>query len=489
MTKAVIVIGAGIGGLAAALRLAQAGCDVTVLEKNPRVGGLLGATQARGFSWTPGPPAFGALPQLRALFETLGRDLDDYLRLQPLDPQTRFFYPDGEAFNIHRDWTETTAEIARIQPDDVAGYLRFLAFAARVHASRRYGFGPRESAAGALFLSWLSAGPFRSASSASSRFVRSEQIRRALAHCLSHSGGSVYALPAALCELAHTLLSDGLWHPRAGLQAIPQALAKLAAEFDVSIRLACPVGRIVIERERAVGVALEKDDEFLRADAVISSIDPISTARYLLPADAISPVALRRQVKTPMSSSAFFLLLGIRGSFHRLAHYNVFFSADGRAEADQLFQRGALPDDPTISLTITSKTDPGDAPVNQENWLMQVQAPPLSARIDWSTEAATLRDRILAILENRHGLDLRDRIRVEKRITPVDLARHLGVWRGALYGPLPHGRRTALNPPQIRSPYAGRLYQAGNAVIAGGGMPHALLSAEAAAAALLRDLR
>ena len=488
MPQSIIVIGAGISGLAAASRLAHAGYRVTVLERNPQVGGLLSEYRARGFSWTLGPPAFYAVPQLRALFDDLGRALDDYLRLLPLQPQTRFFYPDGEVFNSSRDWTATAAEIARIAPDDIAGYLRFLAFAARIHASRHYGFGKSEIGSGSLLTSWLGAGPFRSAHSASRRFVRSETLARALVHCHSQSGGSAYAIPATFCELAHATLSAGLWHPREGLQAIPQALADLAAEFDVAIRLACPVKQIAIERNRAIGVILEGADEFLPADAVVSSRDPISTARYLLPEGAISSVALRRLVQTPMSCSAFYIMLGLRGTFPQLAHHNVFFSADARRESDQLFERAVMPDDPTISLTITCKTDLQAAPLNQENWLIQVQAPPLSERIDWSTQTAIVRDRVLSKLEGSLGLDLGDRIRVEKLLTPADLARLTGVWRGALHGELPHGRRAALATPRIRNPFARGLYHVGNAVVAGGGMPQALLSAKAALAMLRRDL-
>lgn len=488
MSHSVIVIGAGIGGLAAAVRLAHAGCEVTVLEKNSQVGGLLRDVQARGFRWNLGAPALYALRQLKALFDDCGRNLADYLRLLPLEPQTRFFYADGAVFNLRRDWTATAAEIARIQPDDVAGYLGFLAFAARLHAMRNFGFGEAEAAPGTLLGSWLRAGPFRSAHSASRRFLRSEKLQRALAYCLSHSGGSAFAVPAAFCELAHPILSDGLWVPPNGSQAIPQALAKLAAELDVAIRLGCPVKRIVIERNQAIGVESEADGEILRADAIVSNLDPVSTARYLLPEGAISPVARRRLAQTPMSSSAIIMLLGVRGTVPRLAHHNVFFSADARAESDQLFKRALMPDDPTISLTVACRTDPQSAPVNQENWLIQVDAPPLSPGIDWSTQAAIVRDRLLNKLEVGLGLELRERIRAETLLTPADLARSFGKWRGALHGELPHGRRAALSQPQIRSRYARRLYQVGNAVVAGGRLPHALLSAEAAVAALRRDL-
>ena len=488
MSKSVIVIGAGIGGLAAALRLAQAGCDVTVLEAKPRVGGFLSEYRAGGFSWTIGPPAVYAWRQLEALFDALGRNLDDCLRPLPLDPQLRFFYPDGSVFNIHRDWTATAEAIARIEPADVSGYLRFLAFAARQHERRRYGFGSSESPPAMRLRSWLRAAPFRSAHSAIRRFARSEKLARALAHCLSLSGGNIYAMPATACELAHGILSDGLWRPRDGIRAIPEALAQLATESDIDIRLNCGAQRIEIERKRAVGVTLAANGDFLPADAVISNCDPISTARDLLPAEALSPVELRRLARRPLSSSAFIMLLGIRGSFPLLARHNIFLPADERLESERIFSRGLMPEEPAIWLNVTCKTDPRDAPVNQENWLIQLQAPPLSERIRWETESAALRERVLNILERRLAVDLRERIRVEKLLTPADLANISGAWRGALHGELPQGPRAALSKPRIRSRYAQGLYQVGNAVVAGGGMPQALLSAEAAAELLLRDL-
>ncbi len=488
MPKSIIVIGAGIGGLAAAIRLAHAGYDVTVLEQNPQVGGTISDYHAGGFSWTIGPPAFSAKPQLDALFHDLGRNGEDYLHWRAIDPQTHFFFPDGAVFNTYRDWTQTAAEIAQIEPGGVAGYLRFLAYAARIHDARRLGFGKRESGTASLIGSLLRAGPFHSAYSAASRFVRSENLVRALAHCASYSGGSPYTVPATVCELAHTILNDGLWHPRGGLVAVPQALAKLADEFHVSIRLKSPVKRIEIERNTAIGVTLQADGEFLRADAVVSNLDPISTARYLLPEEAVSAPALRRLAQTPMSCSAFIMLLGIRGSFPQLAQHNVFFSADYRAECDQIFRHAVPADDPTMTLSISCKSDPTSAPFDQENWLIMVNAPALSEKTNWADLRYVVRDRILTILAERYGLDLRDRIRVEKHLTPADLSQMSGAWRGALYGELPQGFRAALARPQIRSRHARHLYQVGGAVLPGGGLPQALLSAKAAAALLRQDL-
>lgn len=481
MARSVVVIGGSLGSLAAAARLAQAGFEVTLLEKNAQVGGQIRDFQAAGFRWSIGPPVFAARPLLEELFDDLGRELKDYLRLLPIDPQTRYFYSDGATYDSRLDWSATAAEIAQIDAQDVSGYLRYLAYAARIHQLRRYGFGR------SLRRSWLRAGPFASADAAIRRFIRSDKLRRALMHHVSESGGNPFAVPAAYSELAHADLNSGLWQPRDGLGAIVWALEKLAAELEANIRLGSPVAHIETEQGKAVGVALE-NGEFLRADAVVSSYCPISTARYLLPEGAISATTLRSLAQTRMSSSEFVLLLGIRGTSHQLAHHNVFFSEDPRAEFEQIFQRGVMPADPTIRLTISSKTDPPSAPGNQENWLIRVSAPTLSEKVNWATEAMVVRDRILSTLQQRYSLELHDRIRFERHLTPADLAQLSGAWLGALHGELPHGRRTAMTRPQIRSPHVKRLYHVGGAVVPGGGLPQALLSAKAAAALLIRDL-
>lgn len=481
MAKSVVVIGGGLGGLAAAIRLAHAGLDVTVLDKNAQVGGQIHDYEAAGFRWSMGPPALAARPLMEELFHDVGRELKDYLRLLPIDPQTRYFFSDGATYNTRLDWSATAAEIARIEPQDVSGYLRYLAYAARIHQLRGYGFG------GSLRRSWLRAGPFASADAATRRFVRSDKLRRALLHHASQSGGSPFAVSAAYSELAHAALNSGLWYPREGIASIVGALENVAAEFKASIRVGCPVARIEVEQNKAIGVALDSG-EILRADAVLSNVCPISTARYLLPEGTISATALRSLAQTPMSSSAFVLLLGIRGTSPQLAHHNIFFSDDSRAEFEQIFQRGVMPADPTIALTISSKTDPPSAPGKQENWLLRVNAPPLSEKVNWATEAMVVRDRILTILQQRYSLELRDRIRYERHFTPADLGQLSGAWRGALHGGLPHGRRAALTRPQIRSPHVKRLYHAGGAVVPGGGLPQALLSAKAAASLLTQDL-
>ena len=190
MAKSVIIIGAGLGGLAAAIRLAHAGFAVTILEKNPQVGGMVNEYRAGGFRWDHGPPVLTAKSELDALFNDVGQDLAQHLHLQPVDPFTRYYFADGSRFNLARDWAELSREITRLDAADLEGFIRYLAYAAKLHriTSARYNDGVgsrRQSRRGLSAWSYLRSDPLRSMHGGISRHVRSEALRQVLAHFAS----------------------------------------------------------------------------------------------------------------------------------------------------------------------------------------------------------------------------------------------------------------------------------------------------------------
>ena len=481
MPKSIIIIGAGIGGLSAAIRLAHAGYSVTVLEKNPRVGGKIYRYELGGFQWDTGPAFVTMRPLLEEIFAAAGQSMADRLRLLPIDPLTRYFFPDGTSFDAQRDWAETAAQIERLALADVEGFLRFLAEAARLHLSGDPLAAGRGEEGGLIrSVPWLRAGARPSASRAIARYVSSENLRRALEHFTADAGANPFRAPAALNAVAHRALTGGAWYPQDGPGAIPRALERLAAESGVNILLNCPVRQIAVKQGAAIGVAIGAEGQFLPADAVVSNVDALSTLRYLLPPNVLSPPALRRLNRAPVTASAYVIMLGIRGAFPQLAHHNVLFSADARREYDQLHRQSLMPEDPTISLTISSKTDPLHAPVNQENWLIRVNAPPLSEKYDWAARHDEFRDRLMATLMQRYALDLSGRIRSEIHLTPADWGRMTGAWRGSLYGLSPENCRALFGRPVLQAPNVARLYFVGGTAHPGGGLPMALLSAKLA---------
>ncbi|MGL5095176.1 MAG: phytoene desaturase family protein, partial [Planctomycetia bacterium] len=377
----ILMLGAGVGGLSTAIRLAAAGRRVRILEQNDAVGGKMGVVKADGFRWDSGPSIITMRHVLEELFATAGRRLDDELTLKPVDPLSRCFFPDGVRFDFSADLPTTAAAIARLDERDVEGYLAYLSYAARIHR-----------VTGPVFIydappTWRSlfkvpptdlflADPFRTMDGAVRRFVRSPHLRQALGRFATYVGASPYMAPATLNVIAHVELTGGVWYPEGGVYAVAEALERVARGLGVEIETGRTVERILVERGRACGVRTV-DGEETPAAAVVANIDVATVYERLLPAGAVSPARVRRLMRQETSCSGFVLQLGVEGVHPELAHHNLFFSGDYRKEFADVFQRGVPPDDPTVYVAVTSKSDPGHAPPGCENWFVLVNAPAL----------------------------------------------------------------------------------------------------------------
>ncbi len=492
MADPVVIVGGGIGGLAAAVRLAAAGRSVTLLEKNAQVGGKMGEVCDAGFRWDTGPSVITMRHVFEDLFAAAGRRLDDYLTLLPVNPLTRYFYPDGTVLDASRELAEMAQQIERLHPRDVEGYLAYLAHAAKIHRITGPVFIYGEPPSLKTLLSvppwqFFQVDPLRTMQQSISSYVRSPHLRQLLGRFATYVGGSPYRAPATLNVIAHVELTGGVWYPQGGVYAIARALEQLALELGVEIRTECGVEAILVENGRVRGVRLAGGSE-LRSAAVLANVDVTTVYRYLLPP---APAVARRlhalEAYEP-SGSGFILLLGVNQPHSKLAHHNIFFSQDYRREFDSIFRQQIMPDDPTIYVAITSKTDPEHAPDGMENWFVLVNAPPLSAAYDWSRQAEGYRELVLNRLAE-HGFDVRGAIAAEQMLTPHDLQTHTGAWRGALYGPSSNSRWTAFKRPNNRSSDVRGLYFAGGTTHPGGGVPMVTLSGKVAAEMVLADLR
>ncbi|MBE2197092.1 MAG: phytoene desaturase [Anaerolinea sp.] len=483
MNKPILIIGAGIGGLSAAIRLAAAGRRVIMYEKNAQVGGKMAQIVADGFRWDTGPSVITMRHVLEELFSAAGRRLDDYLTLLPVEPLTRYFYPDGFVFDATRDLAQMAAQIAQLDGRDVEGYLAYLAYAARIHRITGPVFIYDQPPTPRSFLrvpvrEWFQVDGTRTMAQAINGFVKSPHLRQLLGRFATYVGASPYLAPATLNVIAHVELTGGVWYPQGGIYQIAAALERLARELGVEIVTGVGVRRILVRMGRVVGATLT-DDTVVATDIVLSNLDVTTTYRQLLPGHAYRP-------PLEPSCSGFIMLLGVRGETPGLAHHNIFFSRDYPAEFDAIFRQGMPPDDPTIYVAITSKTDPDHAPPGHENWFVLVNAPSLGDRYDWETKGAAYRDVALARLAD-HGVDIGARIVAERIWTPQDLERHTGAWRGALYGQSSHGKLAAFKRPHNRAQDVRGLYFAGGTTHPGGGVPMVTLSGKVAAEMILED--
>lgn len=488
-----VVIGAGLGGLAAAIRLAAAGQRVLVLERNAAVGGKMSEVRAAGFRFDTGPSVITMREVLEDLFVTAGQRMQDHLELLPVDPLTRYFFADGSMLDIARSLPDTLAQIARLNERDVAGYQKYLAYAARLYniTAPVFTFGPPPAlaslrqvpAADALFAGGQA---LRSMQAAICAHVQHPHLRQLLGRFATYVGASPYLATALLSVVAHVELNGGVWYPRGGVYAIAAALEGVARNLGVEIRTGAVVTAIELQphnkRQRVAGVRLASG-EVIAARAVIANTDVAGVYAQLLPAAFGARAA--RLARREVSCSGFIMLLGVAARHAQLAHHNILFSADYAREFQQLFAQQHPPDDPTVYVAITSKTDAGHAPAGCENWFVLANVPASSAHYNWEEGRARYAELVLARLE-RLGLDVRTLL-FRTSFTPPDLERMSGARRGALYGVSFNHRLAPFVRPRNAAPDVGGLYFAGGTTHPGGGVPLVLLSGKLAAELALQQ--
>lgn len=484
----IILLGGGIGGLAAAIHLAAKGHNVTLLEQNASVGGKMAEVQADGFRWDTGPSVITMKPVFEELFAAAGRRLEDYLTLLPVEPLTRYFYPDGSQLDLSRDLPRTAEQISALSPADLPGYLAFLAEAARLHriTGPVFTYGPPPSLASLQQVSLkdaLSVDALHSLQWSIEHHVQHPHLRQLLGRFATYVGASPYLSPATLAVIAHVELTEGVWYPQGGVYSIARAYEKLARELGVEIRTNARVREICLHGKQVSAVILE-NGELLPARWVISNIDVTTTYGLIS-----SPLATPRRdslMKQPVSCSGFILLLGVDREHPQLAHHNIFFSADYRQEFEDIFTHEIPPQDPTIYLAVTSKTDPAHAPPGCENWFVMVNAPAVGNHFNWQEQAEAYASRLMEHLARR-GLDVRGKIRSQHMLTPLDLQQNTGAFRGALYGASFNDRFAPFKRPHNRSPYKG-LYFTGGTTHPGGGVPLVTLSGKLVAGMVVEEI-
>jgi phytoene desaturase len=500
----VVVVGAGLGGLAAAARLATLGHEVTVCEQGPQVGGKLGVLAKDGFVFDIGPSLLTLPAVYRDLFLATGAPLEAEVPLEPVDPVcayrfadgTRMTMPNGPRSAIARAWDDALGAGAG------ADWSAFLGRADAIWDATRATFleapldGTRTLLAQARRLRDLrTVAPWLSLRDLGRRYLHHQHQRTFLDRYATYTGSDPRRAPAALATVPYVEQTFGAWYVPGGLRRLGDAVHARAVERGARTRVGARVDEILLDASgRATGVRLA-DGERLPADVVVANADAARVYRDLLPASAAAS-ALRALRRAEPSLSGFVLLLALRGRTPGLAHHTVLFPADYDDEFDSVFGTGPhrhggprpVPD-PTVY--VSAPDDPALRPDDDsEAWFVLVNAPRhvpagspadagrLWARgVDW--DAAGLRDgyadRVLEVLAER-GLDVRDRVLWREIRTPADLERDTGSAGGSIYGTSSNGVRAAFLRPANRSPVPG-LFLVGGSSHPGGGIPLVGLSA------------
>jgi phytoene desaturase len=501
----VAVVGSGLAGLATAATLAARGYSVTVYERNDDLGGKAAVrhahTKAGDFRFDMGPTILTIPRILRRLFEEAGRSLDDYCDLVRLNPQWRCFFDDGAQLDLdeHVPAMQQTLRDFCANAEDAEGYRDFIDYAARLHdISNRFffdkpigGIGDMFDAANTLnketLKDVLAMRMGRSVAGTIRKYVDDPRLAQMLDHFTQYVGSSPYGSPAILCGIAHMQTSEGVWYPRGGTRAVPDALIQLGSELGVTYRTGCPVKAIDVENKRVVGLRLA-DGSHEPAAAVVSNMDAVRTHRELIGGEIAHRFESRRNYEP--ACSGVVLYLGLDKAYEHLAHHSFVFSRDPEEEFDAIYKHGEPAPDPTCYLAATTRSEPATAPPGGEALYVLVHTPYIRPHHDWRRDGKlyqNYRQNILDKLKTTGQMpDLEQRIVHESALTPRDIHDRYAVLRGAIYGLASHGKWTGAFKPSNRTAVQG-LYLAGGAAHPGPGMPMVLMSGWIAADTLDRD--
>lgn len=475
----IVVVGAGVGGLAAAARLARQRHDVVVCEQAQVVGGKLGEFVRDGFRFDTGPSLLTLPAVYRDLFRATGEPLEEVCELLPVDPAVRYLFPDGTVLDVPNTGAEDVC--AAIEATLGAGsgqqWRGLLDRGAAIWEVTRESVlqspldGPRDLLRRLRGVSDLrTVAPWRTLSGVGARCLDDPWLRMVLDRYATYAGSDPRRAPAALATIPYVEQTFGSWYVRGGLRRLGEAVAERARAAGAVLRTGADVAAIDLEGGRVAGVRLTTGER-LPADAVVSNADASHLYRDLVAA----PAALRRLDRATPSLAGFVLLLGVRNRTLGLAHHTVLFPADYAAEFDAIFGPAPRPvPDPTLYVAVAD--DPLVAPPGDESWFVLVNAP-RQGPVDWTADgiAAGYAGRLLDLLARR-GLDVRDRLAFCEWRSPADLERATRSPGGAIYGTSSNGLRAAFLRPANRSPVPG-LFLVGGSAHPGGGLPLVAMSA------------
>ncbi|MGY1778813.1 phytoene desaturase family protein [Geodermatophilus sp. SYSU D01036] len=488
----VVVVGAGLGGLAAAARLGALGHRVTVLEQSGAVGGKLGWYARDGHAFDTGP-SLVTLPQvLRDLFDATGGPLEESVDLVRLDPAVDYRFADGTRLAVPGHLDAVPGALDAALGDDAGTQWRaLLERAGAMWAITEQPF-LRSPLRGAATLARLArdpadvaaVAPWQTLRGLGARYLRDPRLRVLLDRYATYSGSDPRRAPAVLATVPYVEQAFGSWYVRGGLHRLAEAVAERAREHGADVRTGTPVRRVLRDGGRVAGVELAEGGE-VTADVVVSGADATALYAGLLPPDRRTRAVRRGLTRATPSLSGFVLLLALRGRTPGLAHHTVAFPADYDAEFDAVFGTGrhrGLPcpvPDPTVY--VSAPDDPATRPDDDsESWFVLVNAPRHDPEcgVDWDTPGLADRyaTRVLEVMAAR-GLDVRSRLRWCVTRTPADLARETGSVGGSIYGTSSNGARAAFLRPGNAAPVRG-LYLVGGSSHPGGGLPLVTLSAE-----------
>jgi phytoene desaturase len=486
--KRIAVIGAGFGGLSAAIRLAAQGCTVDVYERNATPGGKASEVRVDGYRFDTGPSLLTMPSVVDDLYAAAGRQRD--VELLPVDPLCRYTFADGAVFDAWSNEQDLLEEIRAFAPGEEAAVRRFLDYSMRIYdlTSDFFLFNRLDDLKNLLHIRNLRTllqlpriDAFRTVHEAVAAHFRDPRLVQLFDRYATYNGSDPFKAPATLNIIPHVEYRMGGYYVRGGMYSLVNALEKLAVDVGVKLYYNATVNSILMNDRTVRG--LNVHGERLPYDAVVSNADAVYTLTRLLEGAAVRKSIARIEA----SCSGLVFLWGIARKNETLRHHNIFFSSDYRREFREIFDEGKAPSDPTVYVSITSRADPDHAPQGKENWFVLINMPALTSE-NREADIDSLREAVLARLAAT-GIDIQSSVESETVITPSDLEQRFNAHKGSIYGISSNTRNAAFLRPRNKVSGIRGLYLCGGAAHPGGGVPLVILSGQHAAAAVIKDMK
>lgn len=418
-TDHVVIVGAGLGGLSAALRLAGAGRKVTVIERESVPGGRNGLLNKDGYAFDTGPSVLTMPDLIQDALSCVGEKLEDWMELLPLKPLYRAFYHDGSTLDVHAETGRMQEEIRNvIGPDEAAGYGRYVDFVTKLYKYEMKDFIDRNIDSPFHLLTpnlarLIALGGFRRLAPKVNDFLKDPRTQKVYSFQAMYAGVSPQQALAIYAVIAYMDSVNGVFFPKGGMHAVPVALAAAAQKHGVEIKYSTTVTKIDFENGRAKAVITDKGER-ITCDAVVLNPDLPVAWRDLL---GQTPRSVKRLRYSPSCAT---MLIGSSKKYDHIAHHNIHFGKSWDGVFDELINKKQLMSDPSVLVTVPTHDDPNLAPAGKQSYYVLFPTPNLTADIDWRKESKPYRDQMIATLEERGYDGFGAAIEEEHLTTPLE---------------------------------------------------------------------
>ncbi|MFW9945107.1 MAG: phytoene desaturase family protein [Candidatus Sifarchaeia archaeon] len=488
--KTAVVIGSGLGGLAAAIRMQARGFQVTLIEKRHQLGGRASVFQKEGYTFDTGPTIVTPPTVIDEVFEAADRRREEYVEMVKVSPKYRLYFPDGTHMN-YGSFEENLKEIERISPGDVDGYRRFMTKTKPVYELGFEGFGSvpfetiwsmaKMAPAGILHQA------YRSVYGRVSSFVKDERLRMALSFNPLFIGGNPFDVTSIYTLITYIEEKHGVWWVRGGTHKLVEAFEKLFKELGGNVVLNSEVDRIEVSRSRKVTGVSTKEGKHYDSEIVISNSDVANTYMNLIEPEFRLWNTDRRYQKAKYSMSLFMVYFGVGKKFPDMTHHSIVFGPRYKELLNDIFKRHVVPDDFSTYLHIPTRTDPELAPEGCEAMYACTPVSNLDSKTDWEEKKEEFRDHILSTLDKSILPGLVDNLAVSSVFTPADYEAEFDSYKGAGFQLQPLLMQSGYFRPHNRSRDVKGLYLVGAGTHPGAGVPSVIMSADITTRQIFRD--